>query len=483
MQILVLMLLARLLAPDDFGLIAAALVVIRLMTSLSEFGIGAAIIQKETLTPQLVSTAFTFLVIGGGIASSMVWFAAPALAGFFRMADLEPVLKVLAPIILISNVGEIASNLLRRRLAFRRVAENVVISYALGYGVVGVGLAAAGFGSWALVGAFAVQMIIRTGLFLFIEPHAKSLWINQIALMQLLRFGFGLVFFRLANVASLQMDNLVVGRWLGVEALGLYDRAYQFSVMPASFLAQGVLMVIFPVMSQIQREKARMAESFRRGVALAILVTLPISGVIAILAPEIVAILLGSQWQAAAWPLAILSLGLALRIGSRVTTSVATAMAAVYTMAWRQTLYAISVLIGALVGAHWGLGGVAAGMLLAQLVHYLLMIHLAHTLTAVAPKRILLAHGPGLITTALLAPMVWLLRSMLIEQGVAPLAIVCIGFLSCAVILLLIVHTRPASVFGLDGVWLMDALVARVPARRRGLIGWLLGRKPQETSR
>lgn len=475
-HILVLMALARLLDPNVFGVVAAGLLVTRLAASLSTAGVGAAIIQKQELEPQDVSTAFTFFLLTGAAASIAIVLAAPALAALFRMEPLELVLMILAPAILLENAGELASMLLRRRLDFRHVAGAALASYVLGYGLVGVGLALWGLGIWALVGAHIAQTTIRTILLLLLERHGKSLRISMPALVGLIRFGGGLVFWRLANACAIELDKFVVGRWLGAEALGLYGRAHHLAVAPAGFLGQGVLMVLFPVMSKIQEDKERLAAGYRRSVTLANLATAPVSAVIAVMAVELVAVLLGAQWHHAALPFAVLVLGLPFRINSRSAGSIAVATAAVYPMAWRQGVYAASVLVGALVGQLWGLTGVATGILLSQLVHYVLVAQLARSCTAIRLRELFLAHAPGLLVAALVAPPVWLVRWMLIELGMGPIAILAGGALVCAVTFVFLLRVVPDLIIGKDGIWVLEALLARVPKRSRAAIRRVLGK-------
>jgi O-antigen/teichoic acid export membrane protein len=476
-QILVLVVLARLLDPTAFGVVAAALLVIRLVASLSTVGIGAAIIQKAELEPRDVSTAFAFFLLTGTLASIGVALAAPALAALFRMDHLELVLVVLAPAILLESAGELASMLLRRRLRFRHLAAASLASYVLGYGVVGLALALLGLGVWALVGAHLAQTAIRTVVLLIIEPHGKSVRISLPALAHLIRFGSGLVFWRLANACALEMDKFVVGRWLGAEALGLYGRAHQLAIAPAALLGQGVLMVLFPVMAKMQDDKERLAASYRRGVTLANLVTAPASAVLAVMAIEIVAVLLGPQWHGAALPFAVLALGLLFRINSRVAGSIAVATAAIYPMAWRQGVYAASVLVGALVGQLWGLTGVAAGILLSQLLHYGLMAQLARSRTSLSWCDLLLAHAPGLVFAALIAPPVWLVRWTLIDLGLGPLPVLAGAALACGIALFALLHTVPRLTLGADGIWLLEALLAKVPQRKRATVRRVLGRR------
>ena len=173
---------------------------------------------------------------------------------------------------------------------------------------------------------------------------------------ELLTFGGGMTGWRLANRASKELDNLVVARMLGAEALGLYRRAYQLSVTPADFFARSMATIAFPVASRLH-EPERLARAYLLAVAGVSIIGLPLGAFLAVVAPELVSVLLGSQWEAASAPLAILSVGLIFHLNQQVIGSIAAATGAVYQTAWRHAILAVAVLIGALIGQIWGLVG------------------------------------------------------------------------------------------------------------------------------
>src|SRR5207249_289368 len=156
-------------------------------------------------------------------------------------------------------------------------------------------------------------------------------------------------------------DNFVAVKWLGVQALGLYERAYQLMAMPATLLGQVLDDVLFPAMAQIQFDTGRLAVAYRRLVAGMAVMTLPLSAVAVALAPELIYAVLGPKWGDAALPFQVLAVGTLCRASYKVSDSLTRAVGAVYQRAWRQWIYAALAL-----APEWCLG--ADGRWLAERV-------------------------------------------------------------------------------------------------------------------
>ena len=378
LKILVLVLLTRLLSPADFGLVAAALIVVSFSLAFSQLGMGPALVQRPVLEPRHVSTAF-FASTGLGIVmAALVWLLAPSMAGFFRMDPLQlvPIMRALAILFPIAGLSSVAENLLQRDLRFRLLANTDVLAYSLGYGLVGVTLAFLGYGAWALVGGQITQAVLRATLLLRAAPPRLGPRPTWVCFRELMGFGMGLSVARLGGTLANVGDNLVVGRWLGPVALGLYSRAYQLMSVPTALLGDVFDRVLFPTMARVQHDPRRLTTAYLQGTAIVGLVTLPAGVVAAVLAPELVAVAFGSRWQALVPAFQVLALGMMFRTSYRMGDSLSRATGRVYRRAWRQALYAVMVFLGAWVGQHQGIAGVAVGVLGALFINYLLMAHL-----------------------------------------------------------------------------------------------------------
>jgi PST family polysaccharide transporter len=467
LKVMVLVILTRLLAPADFGLVSAALVVIAFSLNFSQLGLGPALIQRPDLQPRHVSTAF-FASIGFSLlVTALIWFAAPLIARFFRMEHLTPVVRVLALVFPITGIATVSESLLQRDLRFRLLANRDVFSYGLGYGIVGVGLALLGWGVWALVLAQLTQVSLRTAILLRASPNlipARPTWRSFIELMH---YGVGQSISRVGVISANQADNLVVGRWLGAIPLGEYSRAYQLMSVPTGLLGDVLDKVLFPTMARVQDEPRRLAAAFLQGSALLALVTLPVGVVAAILAPELVAVAFGSRWTAVVVPFQVLALGMMFRTGYRMSDSLSRATGKVYRRAWRQGLFALLVFFGALVGQTRGVVGVASGVLLAFFLNYLSMAQLSLGITQISWGRFVQAQLPAIRLTLVVGTVTMTTMLGMRQTGLPQAAGLAAGVLAAVGSGLLAAWVAPALALGDDGVRARDLLLSLLPALRK----------------
>ena len=395
LKVVVLVLLTRLLSPADFGLVGAALVVIGFSLNFSQVGLGPAVVQRSVLEPRHVSTAFVASTALGFIVGAVIWLCAPLIAQFFHMEHLTPVVRWLALVFPISGVGTVPDSLLTRDLRFRLIANRDVLAYAVGYGVIGIGLALLGWGVWALVTAQLAQTALRTAILLWAAHPFVSARPTWASFLELMEYGVGQSAARMGVILANQLDNMVVGRWLGTIALGLYSRAYQLMAVPTGLLGDVLDRVLFPTMARVQDDPRRLGSAYLQGVAVMALVTLPAGVIIAVVAPDLIRVAFGARWEGLVPPFQILALGMMFRTSSRMSDSLSRATGRVYRRAWRQGLFAGLVFLGAWIGQHWGVTGVAVGVLCALFINYLLMAQLSLSVVPVTWGKFFLAQLPA----------------------------------------------------------------------------------------
>jgi O-antigen/teichoic acid export membrane protein len=396
-QLLAIMALGRLLTPAEFGLMGAATVVIACSQIVSQVGVGPAIIQRRELEPVHVRVAVGLSFALGLFLGVLVWFGAPAIAGFFRMPALEPVLRAVAFLFPLDGLNTVAKALLTRQLRFRRYVALEAGSYILGYAAVAVLLAWLGFGVWALVIASLSQVALRTLAMYLAAPHPVRPSLDRQAVRDLLGFGFGHSMAQIGTFISQQGDNLVVGRWLGPAALGVYGRAYNLMVMPASVFGRIVNRVLFPVMAQVQGERGRLANGYERALGIVALVSLPLSAFLWVVAPEFIPVILGPAWGGVVLPFRLFTVSLLFRMSSRISDACTKAAGEVYKRALIQFAYAALVVVGALLGQRWGPGGVAVCVSIAMGINWLNMAQLGRTVTGLDWTRFARAHTPAVL--------------------------------------------------------------------------------------
>lgn len=464
LQLLVLVVLARLLGPADFGVLSAALVIIGFSTIFAHFGFGPAVVQRKDLENRHVDTAFTVSIVIGVAFGCVIAATAPLAAMFFRMPDLVPVLRCLALVFPLQGLAVVADSLIRRDLRFRWLSRLDVIAYGVGYGAIGVSLAYLGLGVWSLVIAELSRVLVRTGMLLHGQTRrARPGW-DSAAFHDLLHFGGGFTIARLANFLAVQGDNLVVGRTLGPAALGIYGRAYQLMAAPAASFGDVLDTVLFPAMAKVQNDKTRLAPAYLRAVSVIAAVMLPPSVAIVVLGPEIIRVALGSQWEAAIVPFQLLAVGMLFRTSYKMSDSVSRATGAVYRRAWRQVVYAALVICGAWVGQLWGIPGVAVAVVVALGVNFGLMAHLSLSVTGLSWREFIAVHIPPMALAATCVPVVWGVAEAMRSASMPPLVVLVGAGMVTASWAIFLIWRAPQLFLGQHVMWLLDTLRSYLPA-------------------
>jgi len=466
-QLLALMALGRLLTPTEFGLMGAATVVIAFSQIISQVGVGPAIVQRSELQPAHIRAAFTISGGLGFVLGAVVWFGAPAIAAFYRMPEVEPIIRGVALLFPIDGLNTVGESLLMRELRFRLYVALDVATYIVGYTCIGVLLAWQGYGVWSLVAANLAQVILRTIAMYLATRHSVRPGLNLRASRELLSFGFGHSLAQLGLVLSQQSDNLVVGRWLGAAALGIYGRAYRLMVLPATVFGKIVNRVLFPVMAQVQNERERLAGGYERALAIVALVSLPVSTVMWIVAPEFIPVLLGPHWTAVVLPFRLFSISLFFRMSSKVSDTCTKAAGAVYSRAVIQGIYAVMVFLCALLGQRWGIGGVALAVSIGMGINWMMMAALGQRVTGLSWSRFVRAHVASVLFAALLAVGVGITVQAARAAHLGKLAVLAVAGLTCAAELYAASRLWPELLLGPHGAWASRQAFATV----RGALG------------
>ncbi|MCA9750787.1 MAG: lipopolysaccharide biosynthesis protein [Gemmatimonadetes bacterium] len=460
--------LARLVEPREFGLVASALIIIDFFQIFVRVGVGPVIVQRRELTERHIRTAFWISVAFGVAFPIVTTLVAPALAhGLFRSETLGRVLVWAALVLPFHSLAVVPLALLQRDLKFAAIVRLETIAYALGFAAVSIALAVRGFGVWALVAGHLAEAVLLCVLALSTRSFPKRPIRDLQAAREIAFFGSGFAVARGANWLALAGDKWVVGRWLGQASLGLYKYAYELATLPGNLLGQVLDRVLFPAMARVQDDPIRLARAYRGGLALVGCAVWPASLLIVALADELVAALLGPNWAAVADPLRILAAAAILRSGLKLTDSLVRATGAVYRRAWRQIGYAIAILAGAYGGAFFGLRGAAVGVVGGAVVGWGLMLHLGVSLTGLRGRDSLaatfralplglIAGGLALGVRVLLAPLAWPAVIVLVSAAMVAGA----GVATCAL-------TWPRLFLGADALAVVRGTLGALPRRPR----------------
>jgi PST family polysaccharide transporter len=253
-------------------------------------------------------------------------------------------------------------------------------------------------------------------------------------------------------------------------ALGAYKNAYQLAAVPAQLLGQVMDRVIFPVISRFQRDLDRVASAYLRGIALVAMISIPGSVIAVVLAPELIHLLLGggAKWDDVIVPFQIFAAGLIFRTSYKISDSLARAMGTVYRRAWRQAVYAVAVVVGALIGTAFGLVWVAVGVTGAIVLNYLLMADLSLRTAPITWGHFALRQTRGLwlglVTLAACLPATLALRNADVGNFLTILG----GGGAAAVALLLLWWIFPTWTLGEDGAWIIEVIKSKGSADDTG---------------
>lgn len=377
LQFGVLFILARIISPSDFGIVQSALIVVGFSKLVSQMGVGPALVQKKDLTSLHIRTGATLSIVLSFLFFFIVFACSGLLADFFKMPELQDVLKVVAILFIIEGITTVSQSLLLRDMKQKMLVQIDFISYLIGYGIVAIVLSYYGFGLWSLIIGQLVQSLLKCILSFIKSKHSIKLYLGKQEVKDLLYFGGGFTVARLFNYLATQGDNIVAGRYLGPDELGIYSRAYSIMVKPVSLIGDSLDKVLFPAMAARQNQPDKLIEAFINGSKMITFLCIPISCVIIFSSKEIINVMLGNNWSEAIIPLQILTAGLVFRMGYKMGDCLSRATGNVYSRAKRQFVYALCVILGCYVGTKWGIAGVSFGTLFAVTINYILMIHLS----------------------------------------------------------------------------------------------------------
>jgi lipopolysaccharide exporter len=287
--------LARLLTKDDFGTMGIALLAMSALDTFTETGFSTALIQKKDDIRRDLDTAWTVGVFRGAMLAVALFVASPLIARFFQVATATPIMRMLAVALLLRGFNNIGIVYFSRELEFNRQFAFRILGL-LGEVLVAIPAALIMRSVWALAyGAVSGAAVGCVASYL-VHPYRPRLRFDPDAARALVGYGRWVTGSTIMVFLITQGDNAVVGKLLGVGALGLYQMAYRISNMPTTEIAAMTHQVTFPAYSKLQDDLPRLRQAYLKTLRLTGLLALPLSVGILVLAPDFTHVLLGSKW-------------------------------------------------------------------------------------------------------------------------------------------------------------------------------------------
>lgn len=308
--------LANLLSPRQFGLLTMITIITRFAEVLTELGFGSALVQKKEIKPIHLSSVFWVNLVTGFVITGSLVLGAPLVGEFYNEPILVPLTAFVALTFLVSSAGIVPQTLFTRDINFRTIAIVETWAAVIG-GIAAIGMAIAGLGVWALAGQEVIRAAVTTLLFWVYSDWRPSFRISWAAIKELASFSLNLLGNRTLNYWSRQVDDLLIGRYIGSDALGSYRMAYDIMLFPLRNVSRVISRVMFPSLSEIQDQEQKVKEVFLRITRAIALITFPLMlGLLATTRPFVLTVF-GEEWLSMVPILRILSLvGLVQSIGT-----------------------------------------------------------------------------------------------------------------------------------------------------------------------
>lgn len=376
------MILARILSPDDYGINAMAMTITGFAGMFSSFGLSTATVQRPDITHEQVSTLFWINVLIGFLITLAIAAISPAAAWFYKAPELLWVMLTLSLIFTITGLGVQHHALLTRQMRFFSIVSINVISTLAGV-VVAIIAGYFGFGYWALVFNLLTFVSLNTiGYWCFCK-WIPGLPRRHSGVGAMIRFGSSLVVSNVVNYFPRYLDNVLIGRSHGSDALGLYSKAYQLLMMPITNFRDPLTRVAIPSLSRLQDNPEQYRDYFLKCVSLLAFISMPLVTFMFVFSDQLISLLLGSQWIGASEIFKILALAAFIQPVASTSEMVVISSGQGRLFLVLSVATAVVTCLSFVIGLPWGAKGVAMAYALANYLLFLPIFYYTFKNTAI----------------------------------------------------------------------------------------------------
>lgn len=372
--------LAHLLSPRDFGLLAMVAVFTGFLKVFSKLGFATALVQRKSINEDHKSSVFWLGLVSGFLMMLIIILSAPFIAEFYNEERLIPITMLVGVTFFIGSFNDVHRALLYRRMDFKHLALIDVTSIVVS-GVLAILLALRGLGVWSLVWkTVTVTTIGVIGMWIVETWHPKFVF-KLSAIKQLLKYSMNLLGFRTMNYWVRKSDNLLIGKYVGPVGLGIYSKAYKLMVLPLTQVVSVFNRVMFPALSSIQKETIRVKRWYLKSNRMIALCTMPMVTILFVLAKPFILTVYGNQWNEVVPVFQVLCfIAIKQPLGSTKGWIFNSLGKTDIQFKWG-ILSGVTGIIAFIIGIHWGIMGVA--------VAYVLRGYALHYLGVVIPGRLI----------------------------------------------------------------------------------------------
>jgi O-antigen/teichoic acid export membrane protein len=290
--------LARLIEPAEFGFFGGSLLVYGLAVLVADLGLGMALVQRHELTTETRRHAWGRLLLSHAAVAAAVYFGAPWFATLLGEPTLQDGIRAMTAAVLVTSLMALPMVELRRRLDFRRIQIAQVAGYFVGYVLTAIPLAMTGWGGWSLIMALIMQQVVMAAICIHAAPQPLRPHWGKLP-DGLPGFGLRVVGSNMANWVTENLDNLLVARFKGLSALGMYSVSYSLARTPTNHVVNMIQQVVFATSSRVQDDDASLVRGYLALIKAVGLVTLPVFFGAAVVSDSVLAGLYGANWSSA----------------------------------------------------------------------------------------------------------------------------------------------------------------------------------------
>jgi len=306
LQFVVKILLARLLVPEDFGILGMALVFTMFIETVNDVGMSVAIIQKKGITERHLSTSFWVGLMLGTALFALAVFASPYIAAFFGEPLLRSIIAVLSLSFIFGSFGIVHRTLLMKRIDFKKFAIIEIWTAGIS-GIVSLFLAVVGYGVWSLVIGSVMASLGSSVLLWVLCPWRPSMILDRESFLDLFGYGKNAMGAQILGYIDSNIDYFLIAKLLDATSLGLYTLAFQMAVFPFRRISRIIGRVTFPAFSAIQDDDEQIRLGYLKTLRYSSLMTFPMLAGLAVVAPVFIPVAIGENWVPMVMPLQILS--------------------------------------------------------------------------------------------------------------------------------------------------------------------------------
>ncbi|MGF2036717.1 MAG: lipopolysaccharide biosynthesis protein [Nostoc sp. CmiVER01] len=288
--------LARLLGPETFGLVALSTIFLNFLQIFIDQGFSQAIVQRQDIEKEHLDTAFWTNLGVSGLVAILSIACAGLIGDLFREPQVTPIIRYLSLGFIISGFSTVQEAVFQRKLAFKSLAIRSLLAVIIG-GIVGLTMAFMGFGVWSLVGQQLTTSFAQVLVLWWVSDWRPGFRFSPKHFKELFAFGVNIMGMNLFNFLNRRSDDFLIGYFLGSTALGYYSVAYRLLLNLTQLLTVIISKVSLSTFSRLQEEPERLRNALYQGIQLTSLITFPGFLATVILAPEIVLVIFGEKWS------------------------------------------------------------------------------------------------------------------------------------------------------------------------------------------